>query len=250
MQSLLNEWQVEHRFTCAYRPQGNGICERNHRTIKTAVARSGSSVEEAVFWYNATRGERRVAPFVWMFGATPRIPGIQQHRMDADRPQETEQSDEEEDQLDNPFSAGEKVYLRRNGRCDEPWSGPHVITGVRSPVAVELDNDGITRHVSHIRRVPTTVRVLTEVSASSDEESSTDEIAERTSSEVPASSDDGSSSGSEEVPEPEERRPVRARRWPARLQDYISAASTTGGGVISKCGAFAHKYLPHAGTTW
>ena len=34
---LLTEWKVEHQFAGAYRPQGNGLCECNHHTIKTAV---------------------------------------------------------------------------------------------------------------------------------------------------------------------------------------------------------------------
>ncbi len=42
------------RFRCAYRPNCNGIVERNHRTIKRTVARAGIRPEEAVYWYNTT----------------------------------------------------------------------------------------------------------------------------------------------------------------------------------------------------
>ena len=50
--ALLTEWEVRHDFSCAYRSQGNG--ERMHHTIKTMVACTGHTVEDAVFWYNAT----------------------------------------------------------------------------------------------------------------------------------------------------------------------------------------------------
>ena len=32
-------------------------------------------------------------------------------------------------------------------------SGPHRVSAVLSPMTVELKKDGITRHISHIRRV-------------------------------------------------------------------------------------------------
>ena len=30
---MLSKWNVVQLFSCAYRPSGNGIIERNHRTI-------------------------------------------------------------------------------------------------------------------------------------------------------------------------------------------------------------------------
>ena len=44
---------------------------------------------------------------------------------------------------------GDAVFLRGDGRCDSQWSGPHRVTAIHSSVAVELDDDGVTRHVSH-----------------------------------------------------------------------------------------------------
>ena len=35
-------------------PSGNGIIERNHRTVKTIAARKDHTVSEAVYWYNVT----------------------------------------------------------------------------------------------------------------------------------------------------------------------------------------------------
>ena len=46
------EWEVSLRF-CAAVPIGNGIVERNHRTIKRVAACGRISPEEATFWYNA-----------------------------------------------------------------------------------------------------------------------------------------------------------------------------------------------------
>ena len=55
----------------------------------------------------------------------------------------------------NPFVVGDEVYLRNPiGRCDSEWSGPHRVTEVRSAVSVVLDEDGVLRHVSHLRFVP------------------------------------------------------------------------------------------------
>ena len=39
-------------FRAAYRPSGNGIVERHHRTIKAMAERARVGPEEAVFWYN------------------------------------------------------------------------------------------------------------------------------------------------------------------------------------------------------
>ena len=47
--SVLSDWDVRQELACAYRPQGNGVVERVHRTVKRIVQRSGRSVEEAVF---------------------------------------------------------------------------------------------------------------------------------------------------------------------------------------------------------
>ena len=43
--SFLSQWGVSVVFCCAYKHAGNGIVERNHRTIKRMVASSGRGVE-------------------------------------------------------------------------------------------------------------------------------------------------------------------------------------------------------------
>ena len=49
MRDFCEFWAVRLAFRCAYKPSGNGIVERNHRTIKRMSARSGRSVEYCVF---------------------------------------------------------------------------------------------------------------------------------------------------------------------------------------------------------
>ena len=46
---LFEKWAVSPLFRCAYKPSGNGIVERNHRTIKRMAARSNSNLLNMVF---------------------------------------------------------------------------------------------------------------------------------------------------------------------------------------------------------
>ena len=52
MKSFLDNWGVRIRFRASYYPEGNGILERNRRTIKRIEERSKLSIPEAVYWYN------------------------------------------------------------------------------------------------------------------------------------------------------------------------------------------------------
>ena len=54
MQGFCKLWKISLTFSCAYKPSGNGIVERNHRTIKRMSARCGKSIDYSVFWYNIT----------------------------------------------------------------------------------------------------------------------------------------------------------------------------------------------------
>ena len=46
---MLDEWNVEPLFRAAYRPTGNGIVERNHRTIKRIAERCRCDPVRRVF---------------------------------------------------------------------------------------------------------------------------------------------------------------------------------------------------------
>ena len=158
LEHLLQHWEVAHDFSCAYRPQGNGTVERVHRTVKRSAARAGVTVEDIVFWLNNSSGDSKVSPFEMVFCARSRKPGVSATRVQIDRA-------EFPDPLGaaalfpvrgrNPFVVGDVVYLRRpDGRCDREWSVPHRVTALNSSVSIVLDDDGISRHISHVRRVP------------------------------------------------------------------------------------------------
>ena len=70
------EWRVQLRFRCAHRPSGNGIVERNHRTIKRIAARAQITPERAAFWYNVTRGDSGRRPSDLLFRHVWRLPGL------------------------------------------------------------------------------------------------------------------------------------------------------------------------------
>ena len=48
------KWRVRLRFRAVHRPSGNGVVERNHRTVKVIAARTGCSIGDAVHLYNVT----------------------------------------------------------------------------------------------------------------------------------------------------------------------------------------------------
>ena len=157
---MLDTWSIEQILSCAYRHCGNGVAERCHRTVKRTACRTGHSIAEAIFWVNNTRGNHAASPYELLFGATSRKPGIATDRKTIERTQVIARTphpaeDHYRDCERNPFVVGTRVYLRTpHGRCDVPWTGPHTITAIRSNVSVELDDDGVSRHVSHVRSVP------------------------------------------------------------------------------------------------
>ncbi|GAB1602550.1 uncharacterized protein LOC115217275, partial [Argonauta hians] len=54
LRQTLERLKVRPYYRAAYRPNGNGIVERNHHIIKAMAERSQISPQEAVFWYNMT----------------------------------------------------------------------------------------------------------------------------------------------------------------------------------------------------
>ena len=60
MARLCERWVVRPFFRAAYRAGGNGIVERNHRTVKAMAERGKGDPIEAVYWYNnAPRDHQR-----------------------------------------------------------------------------------------------------------------------------------------------------------------------------------------------
>ena len=82
------------RFRCAYRPNGNGIVERNHRTVKRTAARAGITPEKAAYWYNATSMDSGSRPCDLVFRHAWRLPEFPQlHSRDESRPLPNEDED-------------------------------------------------------------------------------------------------------------------------------------------------------------
>ena len=138
--NLLTEWGIGLRFRAAYAPSGNGIVERNHRTIKRVVARGGITPEEAVFWYNATPRQdidHDSVPAARLFKYTWRLP-----YKPAVQPGDT--------CTPCRFHVGDEVWVKPHPPiCDRPWVRG-VITGIQSAHTVCVD--GMPRHVRDIRK--------------------------------------------------------------------------------------------------
>ncbi|XP_067929095.1 uncharacterized protein [Watersipora subatra] len=71
---FLQRWGVVPVYCCAYRHSGNGIVERNHRTIEQMVACSGGLVEAMVYWYVSPNSDGTV-PMQALFQYETKLPG-------------------------------------------------------------------------------------------------------------------------------------------------------------------------------
>ena len=220
MGKFADSWGISLRFRAANAPSGNGIVERNHRTVKRMAERGGISIEEAVYWYNVTPRrdqDEKSVPATGVSGYKWRVP----YDLVGQRPADSE--------VHSKFKVGDAVYVRpANATCTEPWSRGRV-TRVVSKFVVEVD--GMARHVRHLRKVPRETddedalgygssdgggagaapdRESSEEESSESEEEFTD--ANETEDEEPA----------EEVPQvvPGPRRGSRARRRPDMYGDW------------------------------
>lgn len=139
-QTMLKKWKIKSYYRAAYRPGGNGIVERHHRTVKAIAERGRISPEEATFWYNMSPkvGQRDdTVPHRAIFNYEWRHP--------------RDMSPEINDQGPARIQIGEEVWVKPpNARCTTQW-GRGVITGVQSPN--NLSVNGMPRHVLDLRRV-------------------------------------------------------------------------------------------------
>ncbi|KAK3883179.1 hypothetical protein Pcinc_012488 [Petrolisthes cinctipes] len=176
------EWNITRRFRAAYRPSGNGIAERMHRTIKSMAARSGKSPLKMVFWYNLAAREGvngETAPAKVLHKYSWRHPALKRER--------------EQNVIHSRFSVGDPVVVKpADRRCMTGWADGKV-TGITSENTIEVD--GVPRHVLDVCHLF--------LDGESDEKH-TDEPDDVIAQEV------------QEVP----RRSERARRPPAWLSDY------------------------------
>ena len=136
---VLRKWGVTLLFRCAYRPSGNGIAERSHRTIKRMAARSGGNVLDMVRFYNAAplRGTdadscpcNQKFAYRWTLFSAAAEPSTGSHR----------------------YFVGQRVFVKPPGaRCTSQWKGG-VVTGVPSQRSVEVG--GVPWHIADVRPVP------------------------------------------------------------------------------------------------
>jgi len=81
LQKMMESWGVRQNFTAVHRPQGNKICKRNHRTIKTMAVRMGKTVIECVIWYNGTTGKHTETPYEISTGKCDDLPIVREMRV-------------------------------------------------------------------------------------------------------------------------------------------------------------------------
>lgn len=191
--ALCDRWGVRLRFRAAYRPSGNGIAERHHRTIKRMAERCRASPHEVLFWYNmapADSNDMNSSPAYGLFKYQWRHPLIKKEFREEDS---------------GIWRIGDEVWVKPPGaRCTTRWDRGK-ITGVTSRNNIEVN--GMPRHVLDIRRV---------FDESDDETSSTRSEEESDVSEV--STENGSRDFEAEVVP---RRSTREKRRPVWLNDYV-----------------------------
>lgn len=202
---MLNKWGIEHLFSCAYRASGNGIVERNHRTIKRIAARCGGGIYDATYWYNNTPDAEGNIPAQSLYNYKSKLPNFASHEYGV-----------KSAPVANPFAVRDYVYVKpANAKCTTVWPVGQV-TKLISNTTVEVN--GVNRHVSDLRPAwhhgeSTQKTVTVDILDGNDEERDDD--------------DDGGNSqdvrqeqsGVENV-EVESRRSVRDRRPPQWLADF------------------------------
>ncbi len=140
---LFSKWQVTPTYRCAFRPEGNGIVERCHRTIKRMAARANADPLDMVYWYNSTPkdGVKEES-----------VPGSQLHSYRWRTLRTCVNPNSSCAKEGSTLSAGDRVFVKPGGaRCFTKWPVGH-ITRVNS--STNVDVDGIPRHVADVRVVP------------------------------------------------------------------------------------------------
>ena len=141
VRQFADEWCISLRFRAAYAPSGNGIVERNHRTIKRIAARGRISPEEATFWYNVTprkESETSSVPSNLLFRYTWRVP------------YDINLREVEDNKGSNTFAVGDEVWVKPAvPSCTKQWTLGEV---TRVPSTHVVCVDGMPRHVRDVRK--------------------------------------------------------------------------------------------------
>lgn len=127
---------VRRVFRCAYRPAGNGIVERVHRTIKRTAARSNIDPIEAAYWYNNLPKDKKnqnsvpsqMLSYTWRMPIKTLSTGFIEHAK---------------------FHIGDEVVTKpSNARCVTQWE-KGTVTGINSDASIDVN--GVPRHIGDIR---------------------------------------------------------------------------------------------------
>lgn len=221
---LCSFWKINLLYRCAYRPSGNGIVERNHRTIKRMSARSGKNILSMVRMYNLAPTSSGKAPSEHLFQRRWRYPLMYK---------------QDEFFENRNFFVGQKVFVKpANAKCFTKWP-IGTVTRVSSEWSIEID--GYPRHVSDIRVHPSFCNCVEEnkcvpkdKTEKMNQSTRTVEFVDLHDTEIVNSSstitDDESVSGlgsnfvdnNEIVADESTTRPVRERHRPRKYEDYVT----------------------------
>ncbi len=141
LQQLCGRWLVRLVFRCAYRPAGNGIVERNHRTIKRMAARTNGDPLDMVFWYNISPKDKT---------KPESVPALSLHSYQW-RPPDEEPVVTPVSSNGGSLAVGDQVYVKPpDARCTSKWP-VGTVSRINSSTNVEVH--GVPRHVADIRLV-------------------------------------------------------------------------------------------------
>ena len=218
VEDVCSGWGVRRRYRAAYRPSGNGIVERHHRTIKARSVRTGADPLQVVFWYNLAakdglKGESapcsNVFRYQWRHPLAPPV---------------------SEEESESRFQVGDRVWVKPPaGLCTSRWTEGRV-TGVTSGNNVSVN--GMPRHVLDLRKIvdeedegkdrvvvpreDEEPRSLVGLRALFADVGEVDVVLEETAGMVTEEPDSGC-----EAATLSELRPARSTRAPAWLADYV-----------------------------
>ena len=218
MQVFCKLWKISLTFRCAYKPSGNGIVERNHRTIKRMSARCGKSIDYCILWYNIIpHGSKGIILSSKLISYEWRNPFLEV--------EVNSEIDDGQESNKRAYSVGDKVWVKPHGaRCTSLWN-PGIVTKVNSEHNVEVD--GVPRHVCDMRRwadegerddkslISANLPTIGPNFVSSSFESNFERDAERRN----ATLENGNDVEDESLLLP--RRGLRARRLPAHLKEFF-----------------------------
>ena len=167
---MLDRWKVAALFRAAYRPGGNGIVERHHRTVKAMAERAGITPMEAVYWYN-------VSPRCGIDSKT--VPQLSVHNYEW-RGFHSIKIEKEIEKSDVVSIGDEERVKPPNVRCTTPWR-KGIVTEINSKNNVSVN--GTPRHILDVRRVKEPLEIagneLLEIEQEGQEESVQNEMDNR-----------------------------------------------------------------------